>query len=376
MKKFTKLTCLSLLFLSFTNFALLAQVDPPMLQVEDQDADVADFTSSTTTTRININSSASLLNGSVKRAFLETDVDRLRLGLSSNNLNGSIRFSSWLGGSQQDNMMIASDGNVGIGTLSSTSRLHVRGSNDTPLRLDAIGSNNYIRYYVNSNSYKGYSGIYTGNGSTINDMQFGTGGGNAGGKTILVCNAQPKLSVDASGNVEINQTYTLPNADGAAGEVLTTDGAGDVSWGPAGSGSESGFTAYLDGSLTVNPNTFAYVTTYVEEYDIDGDFNPTTGFFIAPSDGLYSFSIKAPFKYSGTPQSGSVQVHLEPYDRYQSWFQTIGSNHNTISHTTLVYLTAGSQVQLSLFHTAGQPLEFFGVSSNRGRLKLTCHKVY
>ncbi|MCP4438795.1 MAG: hypothetical protein GY810_07610 [Aureispira sp.] len=42
------------------------------------------------------------------------------------------------------------------------------------------------------------------------------------------------LVVYQSGNLEINQAYTLPNADGTANQVLTTDGTGTVSWSSAG----------------------------------------------------------------------------------------------------------------------------------------------
>lgn len=40
-----------------------------------------------------------------------------------------------------------------------------------------------------------------------------------------------RFAVDANGaGVTINDTYTFPNSDGTSGQVLTTDGAGTVSW--------------------------------------------------------------------------------------------------------------------------------------------------
>ena len=42
--------------------------------------------------------------------------------------------------------------------------------------------------------------------------------------------------VDESGNVEINQAYTLPNADGSADQVITTNGSGVLTFQDAGGG--------------------------------------------------------------------------------------------------------------------------------------------
>jgi hypothetical protein len=36
--------------------------------------------------------------------------------------------------------------------------------------------------------------------------------------------------------VEVNKSYALPESDGSAGQVLSTDGAGGMSWSAAASG--------------------------------------------------------------------------------------------------------------------------------------------
>jgi hypothetical protein len=76
-----------------------------------------------------------------------------------------------------------------------------------------------------------------------------TDGGNTATltSTSLVTDAGT-LTVDASTTVQVGGTaavsiggaFTMPTADGAAGEVLTTDGAGSLSWAAAGSGSPGG----------------------------------------------------------------------------------------------------------------------------------------
>jgi len=45
-----------------------------------------------------------------------------------------------------------------------------------------------------------------------------------------------RLEITDAGALRLAQSYTLPTADGTAGQVLTTDGAGAVSWGAGGGG--------------------------------------------------------------------------------------------------------------------------------------------
>ena len=46
-----------------------------------------------------------------------------------------------------------------------------------------------------------------------------------------------RLLLGKNGKLRINNAYTLPNVDGTNGQVLTTDGAGNVSWASSGGGS-------------------------------------------------------------------------------------------------------------------------------------------
>lgn len=47
-------------------------------------------------------------------------------------------------------------------------------------------------------------------------------------------NGNDRFLVSRDGRVRFNNSFTFPNADGAAGQVLTTDGSGNVSWAAAG----------------------------------------------------------------------------------------------------------------------------------------------
>ena len=57
-------------------------------------------------------------------------------------------------------------------------------------------------------------------------------GANADDPEDLVIAADQDIILEADGNVNINNAYTIPNADGATDEVLTTDGAGVVTFEP------------------------------------------------------------------------------------------------------------------------------------------------
>lgn len=97
------------------------------------------------------------------------------------------------------------------------------------------------------------------------------------------------FEINADGSVSINdQEYTLPNTDGAAGQVLTTDGSGNVSFqNTAQTYFDSDVEAYLTGlgTVTIDPtdlvliedltdNTLKQVTaqSIADLYDGDSDY--------------------------------------------------------------------------------------------------------
>lgn len=82
---------------------------------------------------------------------------------------------------------------------------------------------------------------------------------------ILGSNASNGITITAPGALGSNVTLTLPNSDGASGEVLTTDGSGILSWSPT--------TA--NGSLT-QTETFTQATSSPLTI-----FTPPTGAFIS-----------------------------------------------------------------------------------------------
>jgi hypothetical protein len=68
--------------------------------------------------------------------------------------------------------------------------------------------------------------------ASLFDWEVGTSAGTS--DFSVVSSAGTPISVTGAGAVTINSAYTLPVADGAASDVLTTDGGGTVTWQPGG----------------------------------------------------------------------------------------------------------------------------------------------
>ena len=136
-------------------------------------------------------------------------------------------------------------GNIGIGTDSPQTKLHIKSSGEI-IRLDStsLKGRNYLSYYDSGNKRKGYVG-YGGSDSPehlsiVNDelggnIQFFV-------KDVVESSHNKIISanfddVEINGNVKIlnNHTltindYTLPINDGDDGQILKTDGNGNLNW--------------------------------------------------------------------------------------------------------------------------------------------------
>lgn len=101
--------------------------------------------------------------------------------------------------------------NVGIGTLTPAYKLDVFSLVGPVARFS--GSDGMYMAIYESNTYRGYIGSYAG---ATEDVDFGTGVGNATGNVHLTIQGIPKLTVEASGAVDVQDEVHRSSKTGTA----------------------------------------------------------------------------------------------------------------------------------------------------------------
>lgn len=117
-----------------------------------------------------------------------------------------------------ERMRISATGNIGIGTLSPSTLLDVRKPGSDEVARFTAATNLRIKLYEGSAS-RGYIGSFAG---AVNDVDFGTDGGNTNGSLHLAIKTVPVLTINSSANVGIGTT--LPNASSLLEMASTSKG--------------------------------------------------------------------------------------------------------------------------------------------------------
>ena len=76
-----------------------------------------------------------------------------------------------------------------------------------------------------------------------------------------LADTKERLSIEGNGKVRINENYSLPDVDGAANDVMKTNGAGEASWGKVTSASTTGATNAT--GITVSTGATSSATFYI-----------------------------------------------------------------------------------------------------------------
>jgi hypothetical protein len=173
-----------------------------------------------------------------------------------------------------NNMYSLPSGNVGIGTNSPQNKLHIEGSDysDSSIRYHNKANNNNNNYWMTG--MRSYA-----NG--IHGFEIGSNGDVGGGKLYIDndgnvgigTNHQPQSKLHVKGNIFIDNNnsslkinnYTFPSSDGDDGQVLKTDGNGNVSW----SNDNDTNTDIYTTSVSLNNNTLTFNRNDSQTYSVD-----------------------------------------------------------------------------------------------------------
>jgi hypothetical protein len=200
----------------------------------------------------------------------------------------------------------------------------------------------------------------TGNSATLTNLENGSlqlgtnnlarvmidASGNVG-----IGNSFPTFRLDVSGDINTTGLLRLNGATGAAGQVLTSNGATDPSWqtinqNPA-IGCAIGLTSNFTGSgYAMLPFDFeSLATSYFDDGNI---FDPVNNNFTAPSLGVYHFDVSVDLD---APPVGSYSLNLVSSAAGTGFyaFSTIyvpvtGMGSATINLSITIKMTAGSKM--------------------------------
>ena len=138
--------------------------------------------------------------------------------------DGDLRFFTTNNQTLSERMRINSFGNVSIGGVSNNGRLYVKMSNATS-------------YFPNWSAGGGkiITQVHVGDAANPQTRFYNTGldfydvGLDGTGNFTIEENDQEKFAI-RSGAVRISNAYALPITDGTSGQILVTDGAGNLTW--------------------------------------------------------------------------------------------------------------------------------------------------
>ena len=159
-------------------------------------------------------------------------------------------------------------------------------------------------------------------------------------------------------------TYTLPAADGAAGEFLKTSGAGVLSWAAAAAGgATSGARAWRAGNQTLSDITSTKIQLNQENYDLGGEFDPAiNNRFTAATAGYYWIYGQI---YWGGGNSNVItsMIFLNGAEVAHTDLQQL-SQYNVTSVGTVWHLNIGDYVELWGYHNSGASRTVYGGASS------------
>ena len=115
------------------------------------------------------------------------------------------------------------------------------------------------------------------------------------------------LSAPAS-NPSSDINFKLPQSDGSAGQVLMTDGNGNLSWVSQPTNTPA-FSVYRNGTQSIAHNTYTKVQYNTENFDTDNTFDNSTNYRFTPAFSGKSYLV-ASIRLYGTDDFNNYTLEI------------------------------------------------------------------
>jgi hypothetical protein len=167
-----------------------------------------------------------------------------------------------------------------------------------------------------------------------------------------------------------DQIWVLPAADGTVGQVLKTDGSGNLGWVAAGGGGgyTEGAHVYNSSNITISNTTVTNLTFNSEDYDTDGMHSTvsntdritckTAGKYLVEFSGIFSAAINA-------GSSSSVWIEHDSKGRLEQVSIPPSAHVNpSCNISTVVDMAVNDYLVVKVYHDAGSSRTLISSSSN------------
>jgi len=186
-------------------------------------------------------------------------------------------------------------------------------------------------------------------------------------------------------NPASNITFKLPQSDGSAGQVLQTDGNGNLSWVTLPSSGLTVAQQFRQTSFTAtNNSTVVFENNWAKINDSSvgslGSFAlPTSGIFTFPTTGIYYVTFGSYFEDSGYNTNAQIQIqgtaNNSDYDtvsatHFGTQYDQSGNNYQSGFVSTIIDVTDVTQVKVRFRAYSNSSVSWDG-SSTQSRTAAT-----
>ena len=178
---------------------------------------------------------------------------------------------------------------------------------------------------------------------------------------MMVQTAPAAFKVADDGSVTINESYTLPTADGAAGQVLQSDGNGAASWAAPTANTDNQDLTLSGNTLAISndPNTNVDLTPYLDNTDdqtVDKfNLNNTTLELSLEADGATDYTVDL----AGLRDNLGDHTATENLQTAGNWVSSDGGNEGVFVATT-GNVGIGHNSPTNRLHVANNTLSYTG----------------